>query len=337
MEEPLVSILTSVYNREEFIAETINSVLLQTYKNWEWIIIDDGSYDGTKDIIKSYNEPRIKYYYQKNHGIDGLCITYNNALAMANGKFITVLDSDDLWPNYKLEFQVKSLLENNAALSYGECCIINSAGKVIGYAKIPEQKSIAENSPIGAALHEFFMKANSFVFNPTILIRKTALDNIGGFVNFEGLSHDFTTWSTLSMKFTFKPLYKCLGYWRRHNKSIVFHNAKYRFLNKLKFIEYITDLNGGNFMLPGFKHSKEEIFAANKKRYNEYMKYFNYDRSMLLAGLGMYDEALNEFSMYLKENYTIKNYLIFKLFQLSCKFNYDFINTLRRFKEKLIK
>jgi len=335
VEEPLVSIITSAYNREEFIGETIKSVLSQTYRNWEWIIVDDGSTDDTKKIIMSFSEPRIKYYWQNHTGIDGLCDIHNKAFKLSKGEYIAILDSDDLWPDYKLEHQVKSLKKDNVALSYGECCLIDPKGRVIGYSKIPEEKAVAENFPIGSSLKEFFLKANSFIFNPTVLIKKSALNEIGGFIKFEGLAHDFTTWSTLAMKFRFKPLYKCLGYWRRHINSIVFHHATYRFLNKLKFIE--TKVKESAINLPGFNFTEEEILNANKNRFNEYMRNFSYDRSMLLLSLQMFKEAENEFSNYLENNKNLKNYFIQKLFHASVKLNYDLVNPLRRFKEKLIK
>ena len=110
--EPLVSIQTPVFNQDQYIEETIRSVLDQTYVKWEWIIIDDGSTDRTKEIILSFPDKRIRYYYQEHAGIDGICNSHNKALSLSRGDFIALIDGDDLWPAYKLEQQITGLLHN---------------------------------------------------------------------------------------------------------------------------------------------------------------------------------------------------------------------------------
>src|SRR6267378_4285585 len=91
---PLVSIITATFNHEPFIASCIESVLGQSYSNWEQIIIDDGSTDKTADVIRGYSDRRIRFIHQANHGIEALALTYNHALSQAKGEIIAILEGD---------------------------------------------------------------------------------------------------------------------------------------------------------------------------------------------------------------------------------------------------
>lgn len=112
----LVSIVMPSYNTAKFIEETINSVLNQTYKNWELIIVDDYSIDNTDDIVSKFTDDRIRYI--KNEKNYGAAVSRNIALRKARGRWIAFLDSDDLWHKEKLERQIKFMKENNYSFSY---------------------------------------------------------------------------------------------------------------------------------------------------------------------------------------------------------------------------
>jgi teichuronic acid biosynthesis glycosyltransferase TuaG len=113
MNNPLVSVITPMYNAEMFIEETINSVLHQTYACWELLIIDDFSTDQSKSIVKSYctTDKRIKLLCMKNN-FGGPAKARNFGIDNSNGKYIAYLDSDDIWKPNKLDLQVKLLEEN---------------------------------------------------------------------------------------------------------------------------------------------------------------------------------------------------------------------------------
>ncbi len=111
----LVSIITPTYNCAKFIGETIESVLAQTYTNWEMIIVDDCSADNTEEIVKSYNDARI--IYVKNETNSGAAVSRNRALRMAKGRWMAFLDSDDLWMPEKLEHQINFMEKNGYAFS----------------------------------------------------------------------------------------------------------------------------------------------------------------------------------------------------------------------------
>lgn len=113
----LVSIIMPSYNTARYISESIESVLSQTYTNWELIIVDDCSTDNTDDIVKPYLEDnRIKYL--KNEKNSGAAISRNYALREAKGRWIAFLDSDDLWLPQKLEKQIEFMEKNNYSFSY---------------------------------------------------------------------------------------------------------------------------------------------------------------------------------------------------------------------------
>ena len=100
-----ISIITPTYNRKHLIGEAIDSVLAQGYTDFELIIIDDGSSDGTGEYIKEhYSDSRIKYFYQQNKGQN---FARNHGLQRAKGKYICFLDSDDLRPANKLSISLK--------------------------------------------------------------------------------------------------------------------------------------------------------------------------------------------------------------------------------------
>ena len=114
--KPLVSIITPCYNSEKFISETIRSVLDQSYDNWEWWIVDDNSSDRSVEIIKNFGDERI-HLIESNKN-KGAAMARNAGLKNASGRFITFIDSDDLWLPGFLQKSVDFLLNNNEELVY---------------------------------------------------------------------------------------------------------------------------------------------------------------------------------------------------------------------------
>lgn len=119
----LVSIIMPSYNSAKFVRETIESVLLQTYTNWELIIVDDCSDDNTDEIIAGFCDKRI--HYLKNERNSGAAVSRNRALREARGRWIAFLDSDDLWLPKKLEKQIRFMEENSYHFSYTNYVEIN--------------------------------------------------------------------------------------------------------------------------------------------------------------------------------------------------------------------
>ena len=128
----LVSIITPSWACANFIAETIRSVLSQTYQNWELLIQDDCSTDGTDEVVQQFVEMDSRIKYECNPKNSGAAITRNNALRRAKGKWIAFLDSDDLWLPEKLEKQVQFMVENWYHFSYTEYVEIDETGNETG-------------------------------------------------------------------------------------------------------------------------------------------------------------------------------------------------------------
>lgn len=133
-----VSIITPLYNCENFISSTIESVLRQTYTDWEMIIIDDKSTDSSLQKAKVYaqQDDRIKVIEMKENS--GAAIARNTGIEKSNGKYIAFLDSDDLWLPKKLENQVKFMSDNEIAFSYTAYKKINEDGTYRGIVSVPE-------------------------------------------------------------------------------------------------------------------------------------------------------------------------------------------------------
>lgn len=126
----LVSIIMPSYNTAKYIEESIQSVLNQTYDNWELIIVDDCSIDKTDEVLRKITDDRIKYF--KNEVNSGAAISRNKALREARGQWVAFLDSDDLWMEDKLEKQIKFMEENHYSFSYTNYEEIDSNGNEMG-------------------------------------------------------------------------------------------------------------------------------------------------------------------------------------------------------------
>tara|TARA_B100000809_G_scaffold105703_1_gene104256 strand:+ start:56181 stop:56927 length:747 start_codon:yes stop_codon:yes gene_type:complete len=127
----LVSIITPCYNSEKYIDKTINSVLDQTYTDWEMIIVDDVSTDNSIKIIKRHQNKDIRIKYIRLANNSGAAVCRNTAIEQANGRYIAFLDSDDLWIPGKLQKQIDFMNVNNIALSFASYKKIDEEGNII--------------------------------------------------------------------------------------------------------------------------------------------------------------------------------------------------------------
>ncbi|MGP8022462.1 MAG: glycosyltransferase family 2 protein [Methanobacterium sp.] len=215
--QPLVSIITPTYNHEKFIGTCIESVLKQTYQNWEMIIIDDGSTDKTGFIVAKYNDNRIRYVKQENVGIWKLKGTYNKALNMSSGNLIAILEGDDAWPSSKLEQQIKIFEKPNVVLSWGRMNTINDKNEIISF----DIKSLKHfiDMPQEELIRNFIVA--NLIQPCTVMIDKNALLSIGGFLQDKNAPYvDYNTFLELSLKGRFYPSNKLLGYWRKHKSQV---------------------------------------------------------------------------------------------------------------------
>jgi len=216
---PLVSIITPTYNHKNFIGTCIESVLRQSFDAWEQIIIDDGSIDGTNEIIKTYKDSRIRFINQNHRGIWHLSEAYNTALKLARGEFIAILEGDDFWPADKLEKQIPYFDDAGVILTWGKGIIVDDKNQVIDE-MMPKHfnkyKNIYQNIPIGIALNRLLFE-NFIVPTATIVIRRRSLIEVGGFEQPIGIPFvDYATWLKLCLRGRFCFINEVLGFWRRH-------------------------------------------------------------------------------------------------------------------------
>lgn len=224
---PLVSIITPTYNHQAFIGACIDSALGQSYKNWEQIVVDDGSTDRTAEIVRSYRDKRIRYIYQQNAGIEALAHTYNRALSLSQGELIAILEGDDFWPTNKLSKLIPAFQDSSVVLAYGEMhevALDGSFAKRISRTARRRQRlseSILCNDPFPAAApYMLTFEGHSLIPASTVVIRRSALEAIGGFQYVPQQRYvDFPTFIRLSTQGKFYYTSEIMGYRRMHSGS----------------------------------------------------------------------------------------------------------------------
>lgn len=230
---PLVSIITPTYNHDKFIGTCIDSVLAQTYGNWEQIIIDDESTDGTAAIVKSYADSRIQFIEQRHIGIEHLATTYNRALSASSGELIAILEGDDFWPSYKLGRTVPAFADN-ILLAYGLVSETSADGKLT--TTLPRRvrmrrtlpASVLRNDPVGGSI-PFMMRSDGvdLVAASTVVFRRDALNAIGGFQHVPGLPVvDYPTVMRIAIMGKFGYVDEIVGFRRRHSGSATYANVE---------------------------------------------------------------------------------------------------------------
>ena len=174
---PKISIIMSCYNHDKFVIDAINSVLNQSFKDFEFLIIDDNSTDKTFEIVNSFKDPRIKAF--RNEKNFGMVFNTNSLIKKSIGEYIAIINSDDSWLPEKLQKQF-DFLENN--VDYGACFtvanIIDEDNKIIKNS-IQESLKYLEFDRFGF-LNYFFFYNNPLCY-PSVLIRKNILDKTGLF------------------------------------------------------------------------------------------------------------------------------------------------------------
>lgn len=151
-DDNLVSIITPVFNASKYIRGTMDSVLRQTYHNFEFILINDCSKDDSLSIIESYTDPRIRVIQNKEN--IGAALSRNVGIRAAKGRFIAFIDSDDLWEPDKLERQISVLNNSKYVMSYTGVQVIDDDGVFIKYLDVPETmtfKKLLRNTAISTS------------------------------------------------------------------------------------------------------------------------------------------------------------------------------------------
>lgn len=203
----LVSIITPLYNSEKYLEQCIQSVISQTYKNWEHILVDDCSTDNSAAIVDKFlqSDRRLKYIKLKSNS--GAGIARNTAIKAAKGKYIAFLDSDDLWHPNKLHLQIDFMEVNNYRFTFTDYDMVNEAGqkisKLIKTKSVVTYQSALYKNPIGCLTVLYDVDFFGKQFMPEIRKRQ-----------------DYALWLKLLKKTNGYGLSECLSSYRIGNDSI---------------------------------------------------------------------------------------------------------------------
>ena len=200
----LVSIIMPLYNSEKYISDSINSVINQTYQNWELLIVDDCSMDNSVEIVKSFKDERIKLLHNPTNS--GAAISRNYALREAKGRWIAFLDSDDLWASSRLEEQLKFMAENHYAFTYCDYRICND-GKWENVIRTAPNKITYKNM-----LHYCYFSTITVIYDAN----KIGLIQIGNIRK----NNDYAMWLKALKKADAYRFSKPLSFYMKHENSI---------------------------------------------------------------------------------------------------------------------
>ena len=242
----LVSIIMPSYNTAQYIAESIESVLAQTYTNWELIIVADCSSDNTDEIVMKFDDKRIKYL--KNEINSGAAVSRNRALKEAGGKWIAFLDSDDLWYPEKLEKQIKFMTDNDYHFSYTEYERFNENEK--------EEKNISGPKKIGK------LKMHAYCWQGCVTVmydrEKVGLIQIADLKK----NNDYAMWLKVIKKTDCHLLKEVLCRYRKRSGSI--SSASYKKLIKSHYTLYRVGENKNS--VSSFLYTVHNLFWGVYKK-----------------------------------------------------------------------
>ena len=209
MKNPEVTVLMSVYNGEKYLREAIDSILNQTFENFEFLIINDGSTDGTADTLQSYNDPRIKII--NNEKNIGLTKSLNRGLKIARGEYIARQDADDVSMPERLEKEVNFLNQNrNIGLVGTYSLRINEKGNVLHVARpLNDDRELKEKLLIG----------NQFGHG-SVMFRRECIEKVGSYREEFKSSQDYDLWLRIADFFDVANIPELLYKWRLNVNSI---------------------------------------------------------------------------------------------------------------------
>jgi len=190
---PNVSVGLPCYNGSRWLAESIESVLHQTYPDFELVIVDDGSTDNSKKIIERYLEDvRVRYLYQENKGFSGAT---NRCIADSRGDYIAFMGQDDLWLPDKLERQVHKIEKGKYSLIHSDVYDIDSEGRIIGRRNLKVPKTQDREAILARLL------LSNFIAHPTVLVKRQCFDKVGLFDERMVIASDHDMWLRIAGEF----------------------------------------------------------------------------------------------------------------------------------------
>ena len=208
MKSPTVSVLMSVYNGERYLTEAVDSILGQTFADFEFIIINDGSTDSTADILRSYKDSRIRIFEQSNIG---LTPSLNRGIALAQGEYIARMDDDDISMPDRLAREADFLDAHPEVGVVGTGCLIRDE---IKGAEREHSVPISDQE-----LRCSLVKGNPFIHS-SVMMRKSVLEAVGGYDESYLFAQDYALWVQLAVQTQMANLPEVLVIHREHRESV---------------------------------------------------------------------------------------------------------------------
>ncbi len=228
---PLISILTTVFNREKYLAECIESVLALNYQNWELILVDDCSKDNSASIIKEFARKDDRIHFFQNEKNLGDYPNRNKAASYANGKYLKYLDADDTIYKYSLDYMV------DAMEKFPEAALGLSFNTIDDKAPFPQVSEPSET------IHAEFLGKSIIGCGPSAsIIKNDVFKEIGGFSG-KPYVGDHELWFKIGLHYPIVKLQPSLVWWRVHNEQQIVNERKnldirnIRFQNQLEHLE----------------------------------------------------------------------------------------------------
>jgi glycosyltransferase involved in cell wall biosynthesis len=250
---PTVSVCISTYNRENYLKETLQSVFAQTYKDYEIVIVDDGSTDGTGEMIKQLG-CNIRYHWQRNGGD---AAAKNKLIELASGEYITFLDSDDLlMPDAVERMMTVMQQEAEPVIVYGPYLRIDQRGSVIGKDKRRFYSGFVTK----------YLFQDVFIHSCGSMFPKNAMKEAGGFDTSLQVCSDYDLWLRLSLKYRFVALSEPTFKRRRHSGNLSNRSTQNR-ITELEVLERFYYERGGNNVVPkriAMRRLSKEAYRAGK-------------------------------------------------------------------------
>jgi len=209
--EPIVSVLMPVYNAQRYVAQTVESILAQTFTDFEFIIINDGSTDKSLKILEAYvaKDKRIRLTSRANKG---LTPTMNEMLAQARGEFVAIIENDDIALPERLALQVKFLQDQPDYVAVGGAQeLIDEKGRLLTRLELPLQNDEIQKDALAG---------HGSICHPGSTIRRTALLEIGGYNETMRLAHDLDLWLRLGEVGALANLQETVVKYRLHKNSL---------------------------------------------------------------------------------------------------------------------
>jgi glycosyltransferase involved in cell wall biosynthesis len=220
--QPKVSVITPFLNAEPFLADAIASVQRQTFKDWELLLIDDGSTDKSFSIasLAAATDPRIKLLRRPAEGAGGAAAARNIGLRAASGDFIAFLDADDLYENRMLETYLEALnTRPEAAMAYGPTRWWNVNNPDKDWTESMNRQAGRTHRPLWLLAWIILLQMGEVPCTCGVLIRRSAIDAVGGFEEHFRLYEDQTLWVKLFLRFPVHVLSYCGARYRQHHAS----------------------------------------------------------------------------------------------------------------------